>query len=90
MIIPIDIIKIDRSFTSGMLNDTEDLAVVTSIVTLSRQFNRKVVAEGAENHAQLHQLRTLECAYAQGYGIAKPMPAHQVADWIKVNHPFKY
>ncbi|QVL45764.1 MAG: EAL domain-containing protein [Methylophilaceae bacterium] len=88
--LPIDIIKIDRSFTSGMLNDTEDLAVVTSIVTLSRQFNRKVVAEGAENHAQLHQLRTLECAYAQGYGIAKPMPAHQMADWIKVNHPFKY
>ncbi len=88
--LPIDIIKIDRSFTSGMLDDTEDLAVVTSIVTLSHQFNRKVVAEGAETHAQLHQLRILECSYAQGYGIAKPMPAHQIVQWVRANNPFNY
>lgn len=88
--LPVDIIKIDRSFTSGMLNDAEDLAVVSGVVTLSREFNRKVIAEGAETSEQLQMLHSLNCNYAQGYGIAKPMPAHQVVDWIAMNDPFKY
>lgn len=88
--LPVDIIKIDKSFTSGMLSDPEDLAVVTSVVTLSREFKRKVVAEGAETNEQLSMLHSLNCNFAQGYGIAKPMPANQVASWVKANHPFKY
>lgn len=88
--LPFDIIKIDRSFTSGMLTDPEDFAVVSSIITLSREFKRKVVAEGAETHEQLSMLHHLNCTYAQGYGIAKPMPAHLIADWVKRNHPFNY
>jgi EAL domain-containing protein (putative c-di-GMP-specific phosphodiesterase class I) len=88
--LPVDIIKIDRSFTQGMLNDSEDLAVVTSVVTLSREFKRKVVAEGAETNAQLTMLHDLKCDFAQGYGIAKPMPADQVSAWVEANHPFKY
>ena len=73
-----------------MLSDPEDLAVVTSVVTLSREFKRKVVAEGAETNEQLSMLHSLNCNFAQGYGIAKPMPANQVASWVKANHPFKY
>lgn len=88
--LPVDIIKIDRSFTSGMVNDSEDLAVVTSVITLCREFKRKVIAEGAETNDQLSMLHDLGCNYAQGYGIAKPMPASKVANWVKNNHPFKY
>ncbi|MFT7227729.1 MAG: diguanylate cyclase (GGDEF)-like protein/PAS domain S-box-containing protein [Methylophilaceae bacterium] len=88
--LPVDIIKIDPSFTRGMLKDSEDLAIVSSVVTLSREFNRKVIAEGAETNEQLHMLRGLSCTYAQGYGIAKPMPADEVVGWIKANQPFKY
>lgn len=88
--LPVDIIKIDRSFTKGMINDPEDLAVVSGVVTLSREFKRKVVAEGAETNAQLKMLYDLKCDFAQGYGIAKPMPADQVVNWVKANQPFKY
>jgi diguanylate cyclase (GGDEF)-like protein/PAS domain S-box-containing protein len=88
--LPVDIIKIDRSFTKGMLDDPEDLAVVTSVVTLSREFNRKVIAEGAETIEQIRMLHSLNCNYAQGYGIAKPMPANEIVNWIKANSPFEY
>jgi diguanylate cyclase (GGDEF)-like protein/PAS domain S-box-containing protein len=88
--LPFDNIKIDRSFTSGMLTDLEDLAVVTSVITLSREFKRKVVAEGAETNEQLSRLHKLNCTLAQGYIIAKPMPANQIAAWVKANDPFDY
>lgn len=88
--LPVNIIKIDRSFTSGMLNDSEDLAVVTSVITLCREFKRKVIAEGAETNEQLSMLHKLGCNFAQGYGIAKPMPANEVLRWIKANEPFNY
>lgn len=88
--LPVNFIKIDRSFTSGMVSDSEDLAVVTSVITLCREFKRKVIAEGAETDEQLSMLHDLGCNYAQGYGIARPMPAEDVADWVNANHPFKY
>ncbi len=88
--LPVDIIKIDQSFTKGMLNDSEDLAVVTGVVNLSREFKRKVIAEGAETNAQLRLLHRLNCNYAQGNGIAKPMPADEVVNWINSNTPFEF
>lgn len=88
--LPVDYIKIDRSFTSGMLNDSEDMAVVSSVITLSRVFNRKVVAEGAETDEQLAMLNQLGCHYAQGYAIAKPMLGIDVAKWVQSNPPLKF
>lgn len=88
--LPFDFIKIDRSFTKGMLNSTEDLAVVTSVIALSKQFKRAVIAEGAETDEQLSMLNSLGCDYAQGYGIAKPMPANAVLKWFNENQPFNY
>jgi len=88
--LPFDVIKVDRSFTSDILTDSEDLAVVTGVITLSKQFNRTVIAEGAETNEQLVKLRSLDCDYAQGYGIAKPMPVEEVATWVKTNNPFKF
>ncbi len=88
--LPVDFIKIDRSFTSGMLNDSEDMAVVSSVITLSKEFKRKVVAEGVETNEQLAMLHQLGCHYAQGYGIAKPMLGEEVAKWVQSNHPLKF
>ena len=86
--LPVDTIKIDRSFIDGMLTDPEDLAVVTGIITLCREFKRNVIAEGVESRQQSEKLAELGCLFAQGFGISKPMEAGQVADWIKANSPF--
>ena len=70
----IDKVKIDRSFVSGIENAPEDLAIVRSIVDLSRAFKRDVVAEGVENLNQLRILRALGVDHAQGYLFARPEP----------------
>lgn len=70
----IDKVKIDRSFVSGIENAPEDLAIVRSVVDLTRAFKRDVVAEGVENLNQLRILRTLGVDYAQGYLFARPEP----------------
>ncbi|HAJ70743.1 MAG TPA: PAS domain S-box protein [Methylophilaceae bacterium] len=88
--LPVDMIKIDRSFIHGMLNDADDLAVVSSIITLCREFNRGVIAEGIESIEQGTKLIDLGCDFAQGHGIAKPMPANKVAKWVQSNSPFRF
>lgn len=70
----IDKVKIDRSFVSGIENAPEDLAIVRSVVDLTRAFKRDVVAEGVENVNQLRILRALGVDYAQGYLFARPEP----------------
>ncbi|MBD2344151.1 EAL domain-containing protein [Anabaena subtropica] len=64
---PIDVLKIDRSFTKRIDRDGEQLAIVRAIVTLARNLGMSVVAEGVETVNQLVQLRLLECDQAQGY-----------------------
>lgn len=88
--LPVDTIKIDRSFIHGMLKDSEDLAVVSSIVTLCKEFRRNVIAEGVENISEAKKLKEFGCLHLQGYGISMPMPADQVMSWIKTNTPYKF
>lgn len=88
--LPVDIIKIDQSFIHDMLKNPEDLAVIASVVTLSNEFKRQVIAEGVETHHEADKLLELGCQLAQGFGIAKPMPAEQVLDWLQANSPFKF
>lgn len=80
--LPVEVIKIDQSFVRDMLHDADDLAVVAGVISLSREFQRNVVAEGVEtvDHG-LHLLR-MGCTVAQGYGIARPMPAEAVPAWV--------
>jgi diguanylate cyclase (GGDEF)-like protein len=80
--LPINTIKIDRTFIRDMLDDSGDLAVIEGIVKLASVFKRKVVAEGVELSDQGVLLMRLGCDVAQGFGIAKPMPANFVLDWI--------
>jgi EAL domain-containing protein (putative c-di-GMP-specific phosphodiesterase class I) len=75
-------IKIDQSFVRDMLEDADDLAIVEGVVGLAKTFRRKVIAEGVETIAHGVALLQLGCELAQGYGIAKPMPADNIPEWV--------
>lgn len=85
--LPVEVIKIDQSFIRDMLQDADDLAVVSGVISLSRSFGRQVVAEGVETVAHGVQLLKMGCRVAQGYGIARPMQASSVWQWIKEYKP---
>jgi EAL domain-containing protein (putative c-di-GMP-specific phosphodiesterase class I) len=72
--LPIDAIKIDRSFVTDMTKGPEGLALVSMIVNLARSLKLKVVAEGVETEDQANLLRLLNCDEAQGYLFCKPLP----------------
>jgi len=80
--LPAELIKIDQSFIRDMLGDVEDLAIVKGVIGLARAFNREVIAEGVETTAHGCALLLLDCALAQGYGIARPMPADALPHWL--------
>ncbi|KJK04681.1 MULTISPECIES: putative bifunctional diguanylate cyclase/phosphodiesterase [Pseudomonas] len=80
--LPTRTIKIDKSFVRDILHDHDDLALTRAVIGLARAFGRQVIAEGLESveHGQL--LMGLGCDVAQGYGIARPMAAEDVVDWV--------
>ncbi len=80
--LPVSLIKIDQSFVRDMLIDPDDLAIVEGVIALAGSFNRKVIAEGVETIEHGTALLKLGCELAQGYGIAKPMPAEDIPEWI--------
>ena len=73
--LPIDTVKLDRSFVMGATTDPDDAALVMAIVTLAHNLRLRVVAEGVETVDQVSFLRLLRCDEAQGYLFGKPMPA---------------
>jgi len=81
--LPTDLLKIDRSFVCDMLNDTEDYALVESIVKLAHSFQRQVIAEGVETVEHGLALMLLGCNLAQGFGIARPMPPDDMPEWVR-------
>lgn len=81
--LPVNLLKIDQSFVRGMLDNPDDLSIVQSVVQLAKSFNRGVIAEGVETMAHGAALVQLGCRMAQGYGIAKPMPAEQFPEWCE-------
>ncbi len=80
--LPADVLKIDQTFVRDMLNDPDDLAIVRGVINLASIFNRKVIAEGVETAEHGSILLALGCDLAQGYGIAWPMPADELAEWV--------
>ncbi|WP_052808215.1 two-component system response regulator [Methyloterricola oryzae] len=80
--LPVHVLKIDQSFVRDMLEDPDDLSIVESVVRLAGVFNRPVIAEGVETMDHGAKLLELGCRLAQGYGIARPMPAPQIPAWI--------
>jgi EAL domain-containing protein (putative c-di-GMP-specific phosphodiesterase class I) len=81
--LPLDVLKIDRSFVAGLLDDPTAAAVVGFTLDLSRHLGLHVVAEGVEDGATLAKLRMLGCDSAQGYLISRPLPADEVATWVE-------
>ncbi|MGB5960574.1 MAG: EAL domain-containing protein [Coleofasciculaceae cyanobacterium] len=77
--LPIDTLKIDRSFVRQMGDDSESLEIVRTIITLAHSLEMDVIAEGVETPEESQQLRSLNCEYAQGYFFSKPV-AHQAAE----------
>ncbi len=84
--LPADKLKIDQSFIRGMHESSDDLAIVQGIIGLSEAFNRELVAEGVETVEHGSLLLHLGCDVAQGYGVAKPMPAGEVVAWCRGWH----
>jgi diguanylate cyclase (GGDEF)-like protein/PAS domain S-box-containing protein len=80
--LPAYLIKIDQSFVRDMLEDIDDLAIVESVVGLAKTFKREVIAEGVETISHGVALLELGCELAQGYGIARSMPADDIPEWV--------
>ena len=81
--LPLDKIKIDRSFISDMIADSADMAITRAIVGLGRTLGLRVVAEGVEYIEELKALQDIVCEEAQGYLISRPLPAHEFVTWFK-------
>ena len=79
--LPVSQLKIDQSFVRDMLDDPDDLSILVGVLDLSRSFHRQVIAEGVETVAHGQMLLQLGCELAQGYGIARPMPAQDLPAW---------
>ncbi|MEI9948864.1 MAG: EAL domain-containing protein [Pseudomonadota bacterium] len=75
--LPIDALKIDRSFVLGMSDDPQQVSIVTTIISLAHALDLKVIAEGVETAAQAHLLRLLKCDQIQGYLVARPQAAQE-------------
>jgi len=87
---PVDIIKVDQSFVSGLGKDPEDSAIVEAVVRMGQALRLVTVAEGVETAHHLIELRELDCDIAQGYHFARPAPAEAITpmlragrDWLK-------
>ncbi len=80
--LPIDELKIDRSFVSPMLSDGSDLIIVRSTINLGHDLGLNVVAEGVEDEATLHRLAKLGCDLAQGYHFSKPLAPESFSKWM--------
>ncbi|MEA2272001.1 MAG: hypothetical protein QOI98_709 [Solirubrobacteraceae bacterium] len=81
--LPIDDLKIDRSFVGSMLEDPSDLVIVRSTINLGHDLGLKVIAEGVEDANTLERLGVLGCDLVQGYHLSRPMPADAFLAWTE-------
>ncbi|MTD14454.1 EAL domain-containing protein [Nakamurella sp. YIM 132087] len=80
--LPIDEIKIDKSFVQGMITDLGDLAIVRAIIDLGHSLGLRVVAEGVEEEAARDALKTLRCDDLQGFLVSRPQPIDKLESWM--------
>lgn len=82
---PVDELKIDRSFVVGMSSSPQHAAIVRSTVSLGHDLNLTVIAEGVENASAAQQLRLFGCDLIQGYMVSWPLPAAELIAWVDKN-----
>ena len=80
---PLDVLKIDRSFVNGMFDSGKHLAIVRAILALASSLQLKVIAEGVETIEQLQQLQVLGCEMVQGYYFSRPIPVASAAQLLQ-------
>ncbi|MGL5082018.1 MAG: two-component system response regulator [Microcoleaceae cyanobacterium] len=80
---PLNILKIDRSFVTGLAETVEHQGIAQAIIALAQTLGMKTIAEGVETQAQLDHLQSLDCDMAQGYLFSRPLPIEGVRDWLK-------
>ena len=80
---PVDELKIDKSFIMNMQNNENDAVIVRSTIDLAKNLGLKVVAEGIEDKDTWDLLTILRCDYAQGFYMSKPVPAHEFENWMR-------
>jgi len=85
--LPANILKIDQSFVRDMLEEPENLNILEGVMGLASAFRRDVIVEGVETLEHGLILLQLGCEIAQGYGIARPMPAAELPTWVKTWRP---
>ena len=82
-LLPVDIIKIDKSFVDGVVGDAEDTAIISAVVRLAEGLGLECVAEGVEDAEQAAALSELGCGTAQGYHFARPMTAEALRELLR-------
>jgi EAL domain-containing protein (putative c-di-GMP-specific phosphodiesterase class I) len=85
--LPLHELKIDKTFVTGMARDANDAVIVRSTIDLAHNIGLRVVAEGVEDQATLDQLRALGCDVVQGFLLARPMAAGDIAAWMRASSP---
>jgi len=83
--LPIDEIKIDKSFVTGMITSDADAAIVRTVIDLAHNLGKQVCAEGVEDAETLQRLEEMGCDLAQGYFISRPVPAATLLTWLTEN-----
>ena len=81
--LPLEALKIDRSFTKGIHGDIQQKEILNAIVALTNRLNVNVIAEGIETTSQLEYLKGLGCSFGQGFLFAKPMETSAVPLWLQ-------
>lgn len=84
---PIDVIKIDRSFIKDIETDPKASAIVKTIINMADHLKLDLIAEGVETESQLQYLQNYGCNHIQGFLIGKPMPIHELKEWIQIYKP---
>jgi len=80
--LPMDTLKIDRSFVVGMAQSSESRTIVSTIISLAHSLGLKVVAEGVETEEQLNLLRLLKCDQMQGFLLSRPVASEEIASFL--------
>ena len=84
--VPVNTIKIDRSFVKDMLFDGKSASILKSIICLSQHLDAKLVAEGVENEAQMNCLKEMGCKLGQGFYLYRPMPLQEACHLLQSQH----
>lgn len=83
--LPIDTVKIDKSFIDGICDNREHSVITAEIIKLAHNLNYNVIAEGVEKKEQLDSLAEMNCDYIQGYYFSKPLPCEEMEEMLKKN-----